>query len=283
MKNNLTTQHIYSIFQNKQKRNAVVLTCFSLIVATITLDFLYSQFQNSSFYISESLLFSSFWTLFIPLLHIQSMLTKRSKKLSYNLMIAGVATVIHLLAYPALVWVLSKSFYYHTFSYWQTFEYGLTAYFIKLIIIYGFSFFMLAGFKNKLPNRSTIIEEKKVQKPSFITSIIVSDGNNKKAVIDTNDISCFSASSPYIVVHHQSKKYLHTETLKSLEAQLDNNQFIRIHKSLIVNLFKVTSYQSRQNGDYDLMLSDNTVLRVSRNYAKGFKSKFMEIHPLTTK
>jgi DNA-binding LytR/AlgR family response regulator len=71
--------------------------------------------------------------------------------------------------------------------------------------------------------------------------------------------------------------------LKSLENQLDKKQFIRIHKSHIINLQKIISYQSRQNGDYDVTLSDGTVLRVSRNYAKDFKSKAEQHTHLTTK
>lgn len=118
---------------------------------------------------------------------------------------------------------------------------------------------------------------------SSISSILISDNNFKKILLQVDDILYFSANSPYVNINHSSKKYLHTETLKSLEAQLDNKQFIRIHKSFIVNLSKITSIRSRQNGDYDITLSDNTVLRVSRNYAKDFKSGFSEIHHLAIK
>ena len=62
-------------------------------------------------------------------------------------------------------------------------------------------------------------------------------------------------------------------TLKSLSEKLDNRLFVRIHKSEIVNLSKVQSYQSRQNGDYDVTISDSSVLRISRNFAKDFKTK----------
>ncbi|RYF37203.1 MAG: LytTR family transcriptional regulator, partial [Cytophagaceae bacterium] len=52
------------------------------------------------------------------------------------------------------------------------------------------------------------------------------------------------------------------------------------HKSCIVNITKVRSYQSRLNGDYDLLLSNEVVLRVSRNYASGFKTAFEGPHRL---
>lgn len=121
------------------------------------------------------------------------------------------------------------------------------------------------------------------QNQDFISTILVADHNNKKQIIQVTDILYFSANSPYISIYHYSKKYLHTATLKSLETQLDDKHFVRIHKSHIVNIHKISSIQSRQNGDYDITLSDSTILRVSRNYAKDFKSKFSEQHQLTPK
>ena len=126
-------------------------------------------------------------------------------------------------------------------------------------------------------------QEKQTLKQSFISSIITSDRNNKKIIIDVNEILYFSANSPYVNIFHLSKKYLHTETLKSLETQLDDKQFIRIHKSHIVNSDKIISIQSRKNGDYDVTLIDNTNLRMSRNYVAKFKSNFGKQHHLAIK
>jgi len=279
----MSIQQTYQILQDKQKQTTqIVIAILLMVLSTVGLDFLFSQFQNNSFYISESLLFSSFWILFFPLLHIQSSLAKKTKRLSHSLGIVGLIMVTHLLIYPALVWILSKTFYYHTFSYWQTFNFGLSAYFIKTVIVYGFSliFFTILNKEFNQPQITNEVKEDTDQQ-NFISSILISD-NNKTFVLEVNDVLYFLANSPYVNIYHPSKKYLHTGTLKSLEAQL-NNQFVRIHKSHIVNLNNVISYQSRQNGDYDLTLSDDTILRVSRNYAKKFKSKFEEHHRLTTK
>lgn len=253
-----------------------------LMCATLGIDFLFTQFQNSSFYISESFLFSSYWLLFLPLLNIQWKLAKQTRKISCRLLIAGLAITTHLLCYPAMIWLLSKCFYDHTFSFWQTFNYGLTAYFIKTTIIYGLSLVIIALHKNNLSSYPVTVE-KKTPGHGFLTSIIVSDKNNRKTAIATNDILYFSANPPYVTIHHQSKKYLYSETLKSLETKLNNHQFVRVHKSYIVNICGVVSYQSRLNGDYDLTLTDDTILRVSRHYAAAFKACFEEHHHLTIK
>ena len=278
----MAIQQKYNTIQNKQNQNTIMVSClFFLIVATIILDFIYSLFQNSSFFISESLLFSSFWLLFFPLTKLLLKLIQPNK-LWQNICFTALITCFHLSIYPAVIWFLSKIFYYHTFPYWQTFNFGITEYAVKSILIYGFvvSFFV---YINKSQRRTMLPQEKQTLKQSFISSIITSDRNNKKIIIDVNEILYFSANSPYVNIFHLSRKYLHTETLKSLENQLDDKQFIRIHKSHIVNSDKIISIQSRKNGDYDVTLIDNTNLRMSRNYVAKFKSNFGKQHHLAVK
>lgn len=248
------------------------------IAVNVILDYVFTRFQNSSFYISESLLFSTYWLLYLPLLLLTYKLTQTTQNSIFKLLIISSALVFHLVAYPALVWILSAVFYEHTFDYWQTFNYALSAYFLKTVIVYGFS---LVAFT--LLNRKTEAIEQSTAARNFISSILINDINNRKSVLDVNEILYFSANSPYIDIYQPARKYLYTETLKALETQLNDQQFVRIHKSHIVNLDKVATIQSRQNGDYDLTLADNTMLRLSRNYAKHFKQKFSERHQLTTK
>ncbi|RBI92946.1 LytTR family transcriptional regulator [Elizabethkingia miricola] len=254
------------------------------IAANIILDYLFTIFQNSSFYFSESLLFSSYWVIYILLLPLFFKLVGQLKKITSKLLLTNSAIVLHLIIYPALVWVLSEVFYNHTFPYWQTFNFAISAYFIKTVIIYGFLLVIITIYGQKLQShtiaKGTIGENKT---KNFISSLIVSDSNSTKIVLAVDDILYFSANTPYINIYHHSKKYLHTETLKSLESQLNNNQFVRIHKSYIVNINKIMSIQSRQNGDYDVTLLDNTILRVSRSYAKNFKDKFSQQHRVSTK
>ncbi|KFF22899.1 LytR/AlgR family response regulator transcription factor [Chryseobacterium sp. JM1] len=277
----MTIHQLYHFFKDWRKLFfffACSLTV--LMMVNIYLDYLLTQLQNSSFYLSESLLFSCFWLLFAPLLCLQFYLIKKTKKLTLGLLMISLAVVVHLTIYPIFIWFLSKTLSDHTFPYGQTFTFGITAYLIKTVLVYSSSFIIFTILKNKIQTRQSVTKE--TTKQNTITSIVVSDVNHKKTVIEVRDVFYFSANSPYINIHHRSKKYLHNDTLKSLETQLDSNQFVRIHKSHMVNIHHIISYQSRQNGDYDITLSDDTILRVSRNYAKDFRSKLESLH-LTTK
>lgn len=245
----MTIKHTYQSFQYKQKVNFVIATCIALFIfANVLLDFLFTLSQNSSFYISESLLFSSsYWLLFMPLVTLVLKMIQGTERLDLKLLFVSLAIICHLFSYPALVFIISKIFYYHFFDYWQTFNFGLSAYFIKTVIVYGFSFLAFTLINksiqlSKIENDVEAITD--IQ--DFISSILIVDNNNKKLLLKVNDIFYFSANSPYISIYISQKRYLHTETLKSLEKQLDNKQFVRIHKSHIVNIHKISSIESRK-------------------------------------
>lgn len=278
----MTTKYTYQILNDRQRLKMILPLLFSLFIfVNIGVDFFTAKIQNYSFYFSESLLFSFYWLLFVPFAHLLLMLLKRTDVFLKQLLYFIIVVVIHLVTYPFLVWVISKIFYEHTFDYLQTFKFGLSSYFIKTLIIYGCSLIFYSFFKTQNRHINSIKEKKIVQQQqNYISSMLVVD-NRKKVIINVNDIFYFSANSPYINIFHTEKKYLHTDTLKSLENRLNHQTFVRIHKSHIVNLSKIKTLQSRKNGDYDVTLLDNTSLRVSRNYVKNLKENFG--HHLTIK
>lgn len=262
----MTLQQVIIFGQSKQKRKSFLIKALILAVsATVWTDYIFSSTQSTSFYLSESLLFSAtYWLLFLPMLNILWKLS--SRKPVPVLLYTGLITGGHLLCYPALVGLISLGFYDHAFPYRQTFDYGLTTYSIKTFIIYGLSIPLITLLRGTPPAASG--------KPGPVNSLLVPDINNTKTLLQISEILYLSANSPYVNVYHPVKKYLLTETLRSLEKQLPPDRFVRIHKSCIVNVEKVVSCRSRLNGDYDLELCEGTTLRLSRNYTANFRTRF---------
>jgi DNA-binding LytR/AlgR family response regulator len=245
-------------------------------------DYAESLFRGFAFYISESLLFATFWLLFLPLLQLQVYLLGRIRRPRNMVMLSVAMISLHLLVYPLVVWVLSALCYGHTFTVWQTLAFGFTEHFTKLVIVYSFSllFYRLSGRQAEASVQSVPAA---VVQPGSLRSILVPDGTSGNVVLDVADILAFTASPPYIRITHRTRPYLLTGTLRSLEKQLDPTEFIRIHKSHIIRIGMVTGYRSRGNGDYDLTLADGSVWRVSRNYARDFLGRFGERHRLVPK
>ncbi|MCY7359780.1 MAG: LytTR family transcriptional regulator [Rudanella sp.] len=259
-----------------QNRKAVLLTTILLacVGLTIALDFLEARFQHSSFDLSESFFFSSFWWLFLPFLYGQLAFVKVHTKTTAVTLGTLLPIATHLCAFPAIVWLLSTLFYHHSFDYWQTFQFGLTEHFFKLLLVYTLPLSFDVLFDKRIPSRKTFPTNLAIpDKKDFVTSFIVTEGN-KRISIETKDIVFFTANPPYVNIHHQAKKYLYNGTLKSIIAKVDGDRFVRVHKFAIINLAEVQSYRSRLNGDYDLTMNDGSQLRLSRNYAKAFKLKF---------
>jgi two-component system LytT family response regulator len=55
-------------------------------------------------------------------------------------------------------------------------------------------------------------------------------------------------------------------TLTKLEASLNPDQFLRVHRSLIVNVSRIQSLEPLLHGEYNIVLSNGTTLTSGRTY-----------------
>lgn len=242
-----------------------------IVAITILQDFLHAQFNHYSFYFSESVLFKSFWLLFFPLAWLQVTLAKKFRRIAPLLII--LSTAVHFLLFGMLVAALSWIFLGHTFAVWQTIRFSFSEDLLICLLVY--SIIAVLSWYN---SRQVVpVQDSQPVYNSPLERIVIGAGRNN-ITIATTEIILISAANDYIAIQTASRKYLHTETLKSIQAKLDAHRFLRIHKSAIINLDKVVSYRSRLNGDYDILLSNQQETRLSRNYAPTFKA-MMEKNP----
>lgn len=274
-------------FNTTDKKAAIACVLFVLlfVVLTVTQDLVRSNLRDSAFYFSESFMFSSFWWPFAPLFLVQYFLLKLKYKNGHLFQSAVIMlpVVIHVSLFPLLVWAISNTFYYHTYTIQQIFSYTISEYLYLLILLYTVPFLVYRYLSGKAKTTETIAESQ-IENPGnqFINAVLISEGY-KKFSIAVSDIYYCSANPPYINVHLGSQKYLHHETLKSFSKKLNPREFVRVHKSALVNINMVASYKTRLNGDYDLTLKNGVQLRVSRNFSVDFKDLFNKIHQLTVK
>ena len=62
------------------------------------------------------------------------------------------------------------------------------------------------------------------------------------------------------------------ETMADIESKLPRERFLRIHRSIIVNVERVREVQPWFKGDYVLILNDGTKLRSGRVYRTAVQS-----------
>ena len=95
--------------------------------------------------------------------------------------------------------------------------------------------------------------------------LIVRDGG-RTLVIPYDEILWIEAEDYYVNIHARRRSTLARIPLKNLADELDAEQFVRVHRSAIVNVACVREVDPLASGDQRLVLSDGTELRVSRTY-----------------
>lgn len=85
-------------------------------------------------------------------------------------------------------------------------------------------------------------------------------------LIDCAGIHSLEADDNYVHVHTGDQQYVLRRTLRDLLQQLGEQRFVRIHKSVAVNIAEIDALSPLFKGDYELRLRSGKVLRLSRRY-----------------
>jgi len=99
----------------------------------------------------------------------------------------------------------------------------------------------------------------------FLERLVVRSGG-RILILRVADVDWVEAASNYVRLHAGGKEYLLRETMTALEAKLDPNDFVRIHRSTIVRVDKIRELEPLFQGDYVVILDDGTRLTSSRGY-----------------
>ena len=89
-------------------------------------------------------------------------------------------------------------------------------------------------------------------------------------LLPTDEIDWIEGYGNYLKVHAGRESHLIRGTMQSLEAKLDPETFVRVHRSAIVNIEKIKEIYPRSNGDQDLVLQSGQQLMLSRKYRDQF-------------
>jgi two-component system LytT family response regulator len=90
--------------------------------------------------------------------------------------------------------------------------------------------------------------------------------------IDANDLDWIEAASYYACLHVGRDTHVIRRTLADLERDL-GEQFVRIHRSIIVNLERVQGLELQANGEYEVLLKSQARLRMSRRFRKQLQDR----------
>ncbi|MYN27888.1 LytR/AlgR family response regulator transcription factor [Duganella levis] len=93
--------------------------------------------------------------------------------------------------------------------------------------------------------------------------VLIRDGA-KVHVINADKIVSIEAQDDYVQIRSEGKSYLKNQRMTELEGQLDPEQFLRIHRSYIVNIAHVERIEQATKDSYAAILKDGSKLPISR-------------------
>ena len=85
-------------------------------------------------------------------------------------------------------------------------------------------------------------------------------------LLRVRDIDWIDAEGDYVRIHVGKICHRIRARMRDLEARLEAELFVRIHRSTIVNLERVTELRPCYRGEYLVMLQDGIGLKLSRGY-----------------
>ncbi|NJO93040.1 MAG: LytTR family transcriptional regulator [Chloroflexia bacterium] len=113
-------------------------------------------------------------------------------------------------------------------------------------------------------SQSTIIQFKKETELDETLFIYVKEGKETHKIY-LKDILYIESLREYLVIHLIEKSIQVIYRISEFEEKLPLNYFIRIHKSYIVSVKKITSFSS------NFIKIDTTELPIGRTYSDGVK------------
>ncbi len=120
------------------------------------------------------------------------------------------------------------------------------------------------------------VSDNTLQEVEISQKKIAINDSGKMVLVSVDDIEWVDAAGDYMCVHANGATHIMRSTLKELLTKLDQDVFMRIHRSTIVNLDRVQEIKHHAKGDYFLTLTCGERLKISRNYndiVKAFRDK----------
>jgi two-component system LytT family response regulator len=113
----------------------------------------------------------------------------------------------------------------------------------------------------------------KLPKPSEpVNRIVVRKGNNIN-FITVDQVKYIEAQDDYVMIHHASGKSLKQASMKYFEENLPFSDFVRIHRSFIVNVSEIKQIEPYSKDNHVAVLHTGEKLPVSRSGYKHLKEE----------
>jgi len=103
------------------------------------------------------------------------------------------------------------------------------------------------------------------RRPSALERIVVKSAG-RISFLSVDEIDWMDAADNYVQLHVARETHLVHGTLGKLEASLDPEKFLRVHRSAIVNLARIRTLEPLFHGEYRIVLESGDEVTSGRTY-----------------
>ena len=111
---------------------------------------------------------------------------------------------------------------------------------------------------------------------NYLTRLMIK-ASGRVVLLKVGEIDFIEADGNYAKLHVGRKAHLLREKMHDLEGRLDPAKFVRIHRSIIVNLDRIKELHPHFNGDYIVVLEDGRQLRLSRTRRENLEARLKAV------
>jgi len=125
-----------------------------------------------------------------------------------------------------------------------------------------------------LEERESLADSSAVK--NYLTRLMIK-ASGRVVLLKVGEIDFIEADGNYAKLHVGRKAHLLREKMHDLEGRLDPAKFVRIHRSIIVNLDRIRELHPHFNGDYIVVLEDGRQLRLSRTRRENLEARLKAV------
>jgi len=102
-------------------------------------------------------------------------------------------------------------------------------------------------------------------KTGFLERLVIKSAG-RVVFLNVEEIDWVEAAANYVRIHAGKESHLMRESIGRIAQRLDATRFVRVHRSVIVNVSKIRELQACNSGEYMVMLRNGKQLPCSRGY-----------------
>lgn len=129
--------------------------------------------------------------------------------------------------------------------------------------------------RNNESNFMHILQDLTTKSAQTFSNNLFVQKSEKLVNLPVQNIIHLEASKDYTIISTKSEQFVSSTGISKLEEKLDPEIFIRIHRSTIINLQKLTEIEKFGSGNLAARMENGKTFAISRSYAKSIRDRIV--------